>query len=125
MESQELKSLVISVPIEKMTVDFFAFLLEEDWWAIMKGLHALPGATKEEHPLYARSRLVHWSDDNPNRFNRLTKLYWRKRVFGGILFRFDAVGNESDTTFETFDPLSKNIIYWLKRRFDIDVKVSR
>ena len=122
MDSQEFTSLVVTVQIERMTVDLFAFWLKRDWSVIKGSIHMLDPNMNSSRVSYESSTLVSWSENNPKRFNRFTSIYWVQLRSDEISVRFDAVGNESDLSFNNFDLLSWQLLAWLKRRFGIDVE---
>lgn len=121
MDAQESTLLTISIQIERMTGDLFAFWLKRDWSDIKDGIHTLDLNINATSASYEYGTLVYWSEDNPTRFKRLMSISWVQLRTDEIIVSFDGVGKESDLSFESFDPLSRQLLGWLKRRFGIDI----
>ncbi len=124
MESQELTGLTISVRVERMTVDLFTFLMRRDWAIIKDGIHTLDLNIIVTSASYECGTLVYWSADSPSRLNRIASIHWFQLRTDEIIVSLDGVGNESDVSFESFDQLSRQLIGWLKWRFEIDVRAN-
>lgn len=105
---EEQTRYLISIEIDRMTVDLFHFLLREDWSYITQSLEILLFREVESSDQRKGGWMIMWSEKDPINTDQLSTIEWRQQRTNSIRVMWDGV-----------HPLSIQFEKWLKVQFGI------